>query len=106
MKKAFTVGYGNRDFEQFVNLLKENLIEVVCDVRSSPYSKRFGNFNRETLQISLQSFLIKYVFLGDSLGARPSDPEMYINGRASYEMIEKSSNYAQGIERLELGIEK
>ncbi len=103
MNEIFTIGYGDRDFDAFLTLLRRYRIEIICDVRSSPYSARHEGFNRETLQVSLRESGVKYLFLGDLLGARPSDPDLYVAGRASYEAMERSSMYRQGIERLEVG---
>src|SRR5450755_2192905 len=106
MNTLFTIGYGNREFEDFVSLLRRYEIEIICDVRSTPYSARYECFNREVLQQALREYAIQYLFLGELLGARPSDPDMYINGRASYEAMERSSAYSHGIERLETGMER
>ncbi len=105
MNEILTVGYGNRDIEAFVALLRRYGVEVVCDVRSTPYSARYESFNRETLRALLRDSRIKYLYLGELLGARPSDPDLYVAGRASYEAMERSSIYRQGIERLETGMD-
>jgi uncharacterized protein (DUF488 family) len=105
MSEILTIGYGNRDFPAFAALLHRYCVEVVCDVRSTPYSARYESFNREMLQQALRESGIKYLFLGDLLGARPSDPDLYVAGRASYEAMERSSIYRQGVERLEVGME-
>ena len=105
LNDVFTIGYGNREFDVFVALLRRHQIEVLCDVRSTPYSTRYERYNRETLQQALRESAIKYLFLGGLLGARPSDPDLYVGGRASYEAMERSSMYRQGIERLEAGTE-
>ncbi len=104
MNEILTVGYGNRDINAFLALLRRYRIDVICDVRSTPYSARYESFNRETLQIVLRESGIRYLFLGELLGARPSDPDLYVAGRASYEAMEQSSMYRQGIERLEIGM--
>jgi uncharacterized protein (DUF488 family) len=102
----YTIGYGNRTIEEFLALLMCHGIQVVCDVRSGPYSSRFPEFSREPLSKILASNGIKYLFMGDVLGARPLDPDMYVNGRASYDAMRKSSAFNNGIERLEIGSEK
>jgi len=101
--EVYTIGYGNRSVEQFVDLLLRYKIEVVCDVRSTPYSRRFPDFGREQLRNSLKHARIKYLFLGDELGARPSDPEMYLNGKASYSAMSRSSKFISAIERVNEG---
>ncbi len=102
--RLVTIGYGNRSLEAFLALLKRNGIDVVCDVRSNPYSARYTSYNREALHGTLKAMRAKYVFMGDLLGARPSDPGLYVNGRASYEAMARSSSFRSGIERLESGM--
>lgn len=103
MSSIFTIGYGNRKHDDFRDLLLHYRIEVVCDVRSTPYSARYEQFNREVLQKSLRDSGMKYLFLGEFLGARPSDPDLYVEGRASYKAMERSSTFQRGIERIETG---
>lgn len=66
--RLFTIGHSTRTFEEFYDLLKENNIQALVDVRSWPSSKRFPQFNRENLQKSLEDKDIKYVWLGEELG--------------------------------------
>ena len=39
MPEIFTIGYGNREFEDFMALLKRFDIELIIDVRRFPTSK-------------------------------------------------------------------
>lgn len=102
----FSIGYGNRSTNDFLSLLRRNDIQVVCDVRSTPYSGRFPDFSREALHSLLKQHGIKYLFMGDVLGARPSDPDCYVAGRASYKAMACSSAFQQGIERVQVGATK
>lgn len=105
MKTIYTIGYGNRPIEDFLGLMRHYGIETVCDVRSSPYSFRFPHFTRESLAQALSGINVEYVFLGNELGARPSDPDLYEDGRASYKAMALSAAFRQGIERVEVGAE-
>jgi hypothetical protein len=40
-RQIFTIGHSNHSWEAFLELLRENAITIVVDVRSSPYS-RYG----------------------------------------------------------------
>ncbi len=97
---VFTIGHSNLEIGKFVALLKQHGIQAIADVRSSPYSQYNPQFNRELLQRALQEKSIAYVFLGRELGARRSERECYLEGRADYELISQTSAFKQGIERL------
>ena len=79
-------------------------VDAVCDVRSNPYSKHNPQFNREALKRVLDQFGIKYVFLGDQLGARSKDPTHYSNGKVQYSMIAGTLEFREGLERIRRGM--
>src|SRR6266576_3462651 len=100
---VFTVGHSNLEFTRFVALLKQHGIQAVADVRSSPYSQFNPQFNREPLQRGLRERGISYVFLGEELGARRSEPECYVDGRADYSLIVKTPAFIRGVDRITQG---
>jgi uncharacterized protein (DUF488 family) len=61
----YTVGHSNRDFEAFAEILRENGIEAIADVRSSPGSKRFPQFNRSNLEKQLPEMGVHYAWFRD-----------------------------------------
>jgi uncharacterized protein (DUF488 family) len=103
MNEVFTIGHSDHEQQRFVELLRAHHIDAVADVRSSPYSSRFPQFNREALQASLKTTGIRYVFLGDELGARRSETDCYVNGQALYERIAKTPAFQRGIDRVVQG---
>lgn len=52
--ELYTIGHSNHSIEKFIKLLELHSIDVVCDVRSAPYSRHNPQFNRETLRQSLK----------------------------------------------------
>jgi uncharacterized protein (DUF488 family) len=66
----YTIGHSNHTIDHFLDLLSLHQITAVADVRSSPYSRHNPQLNRETLKQSLARRDIRYVFLGEELGAR------------------------------------
>jgi uncharacterized protein (DUF488 family) len=105
-QQVFTIGHSNLEIGKFVVLLKQHGIQAIADVRSSPYSQYNPQFNRELLQKSLQEHGIAYVFLGQELGARRSERECYLEGRADYELISRTTAFKHGIERIIQGAAK
>src|SRR5438552_11646403 len=103
---VFTIGHSNLELATFVALLKQHGIQAVADVRSSPYSQHNPQFNREPLQRALSEQGISYVFLGQELGARRSEPECYVNGRADYSLIAQTTAFRRGLDRIIQGSAK
>jgi uncharacterized protein (DUF488 family) len=77
MSQFFTLGHSSHDLEVWLALLRRHAIEVVVDIRSSPYSKYAPQFDRELMQRSLEQAGLRYLFLGAELGGRPANPACY-----------------------------
>ena len=103
---VFTIGHSNLEIGKFLALLVQHGIQAIADIRSSPYSQYNPQFNREALQKALQEHSIVYVFLGQELGARRSERECYVEGRADYGRISQTSSFKRGIERVVQGAAK
>jgi uncharacterized protein (DUF488 family) len=96
-----TVGHSNHLFEAFVDLLRNHGIQMVADVRSSPYSRHAAQFNKETLESRLPAEGLSYRFLGHVLGGRPQDTRFYDpEGYVLYDRIAASSAFQQEITAL------
>ncbi len=94
MTTLYTIGHSNHEAEQFVALLRQHGIELVVDVRSSPYSRYVPQANRETLARTLETAGIAYRWLGDRLGGKPD------GAVADYDEMRASPAFRQGIDRL------
>lgn len=110
MNEIFTIGYGGRTIAEFAALLKQYQIEILVDVRSSPYSSYYTDFDRPNLSEMLKNDDIRYVFMGDTLGGRPDDPDCYSYSPARKKDLldpkkcETKGFYKQGISRLQNGL--
>jgi uncharacterized protein (DUF488 family) len=97
----WTIGHSNHPLPTFLDLLARHQIELLIDVRSSPYSRYASQFNREAIHPPLQQRKIQYLYLGDLLGGRAEDPRFYDQeGRVLYGALAESPGFRQGIERL------
>jgi uncharacterized protein (DUF488 family) len=105
-KTLYTIGHSTHTLEYFINLLTKHGIEVVCDVRSVPYSQHNPQFNREPLKEQLRAQGISYVFLGKELGARSDNSACYIDGKVQYNYLVDEPVFQDGLRRLRTGIEK
>jgi uncharacterized protein (DUF488 family) len=96
-----TVGHSSLELDGFLKLLLTHDVKIVGDVRSRPGSFRFPQFNRESLEACLASSEIKYQFLGETLGGRPSDPRAYhADGIVNYEERRKTADFCASIDRV------
>ena len=59
--EIYTVGHSNHTGERFVELLRAHKITAIADVRSTPYSRRNPQFNRDNLRAALKEHAIQYV---------------------------------------------
>ena len=96
----YTIGYGNRKIEDFLELLKKYQIRYLIDIRSSPYSKYNPNFSRNKLEAYLNSSNVCYVYMGDSLGGHPNIPSCYTDGKVDYNKLSQLNIYKRGVSRL------
>ncbi|MBD2137003.1 DUF488 domain-containing protein [Anabaena sp. FACHB-1237] len=104
--KIFTIGHSNHTIETFIELLQKHQVTALADVRSSPYSRRFPQFNQAALQAVLKNVNIAYVPLGNNLGARPQDRKCYVNGMARYDLIAATEAFKIGLTRVIQGSQK
>jgi hypothetical protein len=96
----FTIGYGARTLEEFIAALKANGIGYLIDVRTAPYSKFKPEFSKEVLEKRLEAAGVRYVFMGDTLGGQPRDPDCFTDGKVDYDKVRVQPFFQAGIERL------
>ena len=101
----FTIGHSNHEMPEFVSLLRQHRVTAIGDVRSHPYSRFHGQFNRETFEELLKRAGIRYVFLGRELGARRSERESYHEKQARYDLIARLPAFREGLDRLRHGVQ-
>ena len=58
----FTIGYEGRSPEIYINLLRDNGVKLLCDVRRHPLSKKFG-FSKSELAKNLPLVGISYLHI-------------------------------------------
>ena len=67
---AFTVGHGNRTFDELVEVLRDAGVGRLLDVRRYPGSRRHPWFARPELAEALPAAGIRYEWWGEELGGR------------------------------------
>ena len=103
--RIWTIGHSTRTIAVFVALLKEHGIRLLADVRSLPGSKRYPQFNKQTLADSLGKVGIRYEHFPELGGRRKARSDsrntawrnVSFRGYADYMETEE---FRKGIERL------
>jgi uncharacterized protein (DUF488 family) len=109
--QLYTLGHSAHPLAKFLSLLDQYGIQTLVDVRSVPASRFHPQYNRASLEHSLIEHGIRYVFAGQALGGRPTDPTVYPDGRLpvrgqtnpprpDYDEMIKRDWFVQGIEQL------
>ncbi len=102
----YTIGYGNRSIEEFIDLLQKYHVQYLADIRSRPYSKFNPDFSQAALEKRLKRHNITYLFMGDTLGGRPDDSSCYVNDKVEYGIVREKPFFQQGIARIHTAWEK
>ena len=71
----WTVGHSTRTIEEFIDILRQNQIEMLVDVRHFPGSRKFPHFNKIALHDDLATAGIRYEHLVELGGRRPVRPD-------------------------------
>ena len=58
----FTIGYEGRDIDLFLNILIQNAIDLLVDVRKNPFSMKF-DFTKNNLKNDLENSEIRYLHI-------------------------------------------
>ena len=104
-KKIYTIGYTCLPIDSFVKELKRYGITCLIDVRSTPKSTYFKDFNKENLDLRLKQEGILYRNYAFEFGARQDDTNFYPKGYLDFEIFSKTANFMQGVSKLNAGIE-
>jgi len=98
---CFTIGHSDHTTEHFIELLKKQNINCLVDIRSSPYSQHTPQFNKELLMGELKKENILYLYMGNTLGGRYTNPELlFPDGKVDYEKVRQTTNFIRGIEKV------
>jgi uncharacterized protein (DUF488 family) len=103
--RIWTIGHSTRKIEDFIAALEAHRIKLLVDVRSLPGSKRYPQFNKETLAKSLQEHGIHYEHFAELGGRRKPRPDSRniawrnasFRGYADYMETE---DFRRGVDRL------
>ena len=103
----FTIGHGTRPLPTFLHLLEQYSIEFLIDVRSIPYSSFNPQYRQPEFVTALRAAGFRYIYMGNSLGGRPTDPSCYNSlGKLDYDLVRTQPFFLEGLERIITAYEK
>lgn len=73
-KMIWTIGHSTRPLEEFVAMLHSFKIALVADIRSFPGSRKFPQYNKESLEITLPQNNLQYLHIKELGGRRKANP--------------------------------
>ncbi len=107
-RTIYTIGHSNRPLEDFIELLTENSIERLVDVRSIPMSRANPQFNKSALTKSLEDSGIEYLHMPELGGRRgkQKNSRLAVNSAWEHSAFRNYADYAltgefrEGLEQL------
>ena len=97
----YSIGHSNHSVDQFIFLLKSKGINCLVDIRSTPYSQRLSQFNRESITKDLAKETILYQYMGDNLGGRYTNPALLTgDGQVDYGKVMQENSFQKGLDEL------
>jgi uncharacterized protein (DUF488 family) len=100
-KVIYTIGHSNHTVDRFLELLRENRIETLVDVRSRPASRHVPQFNKTRLEKTVTEAGMTYLWRGKELGGLPDDEGFYDpNGFILYKRLSDNPRFNEGISQL------
>ncbi|MFQ5864395.1 MAG: DUF488 family protein [bacterium] len=92
----YSIGHSTHPKEEFIQILQQQRIQCLVDVRRFPTSKKHPQFARENLAASLQQVNIDYIWLGELLGGfRTRGYEAYAETEAFKSGLEQLKDYGR-----------
>lgn len=102
----YTIGYAGFPIREFEARLLGSGVNVLIDVRSSPFSAYHQDYNRDVLERALRARGIYYRNYAREFGARQTDPAYYTNGYLDFEKFAASGPFREGVEKLSRSMEQ
>ncbi len=103
--QLWTIGHSTHAIDEFIGAVESFEIKVIADVRSFPGSRRYPQFNREQLKVSLAAAGIEYQHfpaLGGRRRVRPDSLNVAWRNESfrAYADYMESDDFREGMARL------
>lgn len=101
VKTVYSIGYSGFSIEEFISALKAHNISLVVDVRSSPFSNYFPEYNKDSLEQTLRTNGIYYRNYAQEFGARQESKKFYCKeGYLDFDVFAQSDVFLCGLNKL------
>ncbi len=103
----YTIGHSDRSESEFCDLLLENDVQTLVDIRAMPSSARFPQFNAAELRETLEGHGLVYHWAGRQLGGkrttRPGSPHLALeqSGLQGFADYMESDAFGRAIAQLQ-----
>lgn len=101
METVYTIGYTSFEIQKFVEVLKKYKITCLIDVRSTPKSSYYKDFDDFNLLPLLKNNGILYRNYKEEFGARQENKDFYnVKGFLDFEVFSQSKQFNDGIDKI------
>ena len=98
---VYTIGYAGFSPEKFLAALRDRQVSVLVDVRSTPFSQHFPDYNQDRLAAVLKQNGLYYRNYAKEFGARQEDLGLYHpDGYLDFERFAQSDAFQSGVQKL------
>ncbi len=105
INSIYTIGYTAFSINEFIETIKHYNINCVIDVRSSPFSNYYSDYNKDALERTLKQHNILYRNYANEFGARQTNSDFYSGDIVDFDKFIKSTQFLQGVSKIKKGIE-
>lgn len=106
INSVYTIGYTAFPINEFVEVIKNYGIDCVIDVRSSPFSNYYSDYNKDALENTLKQHNILYRNYANEFGARQTNPAFYSGDIVDFDKFIQSEQFLEGVCKIKKGIER
>lgn len=106
MNTIYTIGYSGFSVENFVKALKDYGVTALIDVRSTPHSAYYKEFDKENISRVLRNEKIIYRNYAEEFGARQLDRNFYTGNTLDFVKFAESPQFLEGVEKIKTGMEQ
>ena len=105
MMEIYTIGYVSYTPEKMIKVLWAFGISCLIDVRSSPYSAYYKQFDRDILSKKLREAGIIYRNYAREFGARQEDLRFFSDeGYLDFDLFTRSEQFHEGVDKVRKGM--